>query len=866
MADGSLPQDSPASMDGHTPLDPEDGVRMTGNIRERYTDSGLPVINQYIRGPMVGKGQHGDVYLAWDLLNDRQPVAIKAVRRKNPRAEKMKKLRRPSNIPSSPHLPLTERLSSTEQKIRKEIAIMKKLRHAHIVRLLEVIDDKLYSRIFMVMEFLGGGEVKWRNRNGRPVLRVDQSRRIIRDVILGLEYLHYQGIIHRDIKPANLMYTSDRRTVKITDFGVSHFSYAQRLASAGQRNLSVTGDSTDDPVLMDESDLSRTAGTPAFMAPEVIYDIGTMSADGATSVTPLTPPKRAISKAIDVWALGVTLYCLLFGTTPFFDEDMNEYPVYQMICNQDWDLPPTMGSDQVESGPRHAPRTKHDTQGNVVVRLLERLLEKDAEKRITLEQVKRCSWFLRDIPNADAWLRETSPSNEEQVRVTDDDASDAMSDVRFRWTRRLTRPISYLWKTVRTQRSFRSKQDDDEEELNRVGLRSAPHVLVGRAKTVSARPSTSAGPHKTRRLAPIVPEYNNQSSPDVVSHIRSRSIERYPTTRHQSVQIAGSFGKARRGSETLLVPRSRNVVPASPQSGYSAHSASPTSSSLGDQDSPYSEKKPVEEPSRNRFSLSSWIPAGLRASRNTTYNGPAPHEASTSASLPVSSSPSPRAAHRGTRSPVADLYARRSEEAFAVRQKNTSERVSESLTAARRASSWGETADYARHSEDVTSIHSADQWETSGVDKEVMNLGAGGVLLNEPIHPAASAIRLVTPGVPQPLTPIHPQTERVFCEAADPVPHDLIRQVQAHPRSRTTSPLTQEVYSLNDRYQDYEDDSSSFFDRNSDDDERPPLNTSQLYNEEDDESDDDAIPLEVRRRRPSVSVTLASPPPDSSEE
>lgn len=39
-----------------------------------------------------------------------------------------------------------------------------------------------------VMEFLGGGEIKWRDSDSNPVLRVDQSRRICRDVILGLEY------------------------------------------------------------------------------------------------------------------------------------------------------------------------------------------------------------------------------------------------------------------------------------------------------------------------------------------------------------------------------------------------------------------------------------------------------------------------------------------------------------------------------------------------------------------------------------------------------------------------------------------------------------------------------------------------------
>ena len=87
---------------------------------------------------------------------------------------------------------------------------MKLCRHPHVVRLLEVIDDKSYQKVYMgqfysllcaaslplcqvpdsitVMEFLGGGEIKWRDSNSSPVLRVDQSRRICRDVILSLEY------------------------------------------------------------------------------------------------------------------------------------------------------------------------------------------------------------------------------------------------------------------------------------------------------------------------------------------------------------------------------------------------------------------------------------------------------------------------------------------------------------------------------------------------------------------------------------------------------------------------------------------------------------------------------------------------------
>lgn len=56
---------------------------------------------------------------------------------------------RKRTIPATPHLPLTDALGSTEHKIRKEIAIMKKCRHPHVVRLLEVIDDALNEKIYM---------------------------------------------------------------------------------------------------------------------------------------------------------------------------------------------------------------------------------------------------------------------------------------------------------------------------------------------------------------------------------------------------------------------------------------------------------------------------------------------------------------------------------------------------------------------------------------------------------------------------------------------------------------------------------------------------------------------------------------------
>uniref|UniRef100_A0A8C7K6P7 Calcium/calmodulin-dependent protein kinase kinase 1, alpha b n=1 Tax=Oncorhynchus kisutch TaxID=8019 RepID=A0A8C7K6P7_ONCKI len=156
------------------------------------------------------------------------------------------------------------------ERVYQEIAILKKLDHLNIVNLVEVLDDPAEDNLHMAFELMPKG----------PVMEVPsdtpftegQARFYFRDILLGIEYLHYQKIIHRDIKPSNLL-LGDNGHVKIADFGVSNqFEGSDAL-------------------------LSSSAGTPAFMAPE-------MMTDHEQSFT---------GKALDVWAMGITLYCFVYG-------------------------------------------------------------------------------------------------------------------------------------------------------------------------------------------------------------------------------------------------------------------------------------------------------------------------------------------------------------------------------------------------------------------------------------------------------------------------------------------------------------------------------------------------------------------------
>eukprot|EP00257_Ricinus_communis_P027615 XP_025015029.1 SNF1-related protein kinase catalytic subunit alpha KIN10 [Ricinus communis] len=204
----------------------------------------------YKLGKTLGIGSFGKVKIAEHALTGHK-VAIKILNRRKIKNMEM------------------------EEKVRREIKILRLFMHPHIIRLYEVIETS--TDIYVVMEYVKSGELfDYIVEKGR--LQEDEARNFFQQIISGVEYCHRNMVVHRDLKPENLLLDS-KCNVKIADFGLSN-------------------------IMRDGHFLKTSCGSPNYAAPEVISG------------------KLYAGPEVDVWSCGVILYALLCGTLPFDDENI----------------------------------------------------------------------------------------------------------------------------------------------------------------------------------------------------------------------------------------------------------------------------------------------------------------------------------------------------------------------------------------------------------------------------------------------------------------------------------------------------------------------------------------------------------------
>ncbi|KAI7886187.1 kinase-like protein [Lichtheimia hyalospora FSU 10163] len=476
---------------------PPADVVMTNTINKDYDPTtGNKIINRYMIIREIGRGVHGKVKLAEDIESN-ELVAIKIVDKRTRRRQLGYSLLRGNSqnhahgIKKPTELP---QYKENEQKIRREIAILKKCAHPHVVRLREVIDDPASRKIYMALEYMEGGEIEWRDENEMPVLSIDEARSVFRDVVSGLDYLHFQGIIHRDIKPANLLLTNEH-IVKISDFGVSYFNELLAGGDDGIQHQSIESCSRID------RELAETAGTPAFFAPELCCagdmplsptseeDHQSIHSSNDSTHTLGAQNRPRITKAIDVWALGVTLYCLVFGRCPFIAA--TEFELFDLIPTEPLKFP-----DPNEMGFDIDKELKD---------LLTRLLAKNPEERITLEDVKHHPWVIEDLECPEAWWEEADPRRYKTVEVTDEEVTHAVTimDRLRKSIQKLSSSLSNLTHGISRRRS-KSVTSSNAPATPQQQFTTSPHPVIATPSSQPLSPplmhgkpsfSTSSIPH-----------------------------------------------------------------------------------------------------------------------------------------------------------------------------------------------------------------------------------------------------------------------------------------------------------------------------------------------------------------------------------
>ncbi|KAK2766906.1 serine/threonine protein kinase, AGC [Arachnomyces sp. PD_36] len=331
---GLVDQSSGAAVAKSASLSPDDlpkpgQIRDGGaSFRRTYSSNSIKVRNVEV-GPgsfdkvkLIGKGDVGKVYLVREKKSTRL-YAMKVLSKK----EMIKR-----------------------NKIKRALAeqeILATSNHPFIVTLYHSFQSE--DHLYLCMEYCSGGEF-FRALQTRPgkCIPEDDARFYAAEVTAALEYLHLMGFIYRDLKPENILLHQSGH-IMLSDFDLSKQSDPGGAPTMiiGRNGASATSLPTiDTKSCIANFRTNSFVGTEEYIAPEVIKGCGHTS-------------------AVDWWTLGILIYEMLFGTTPFKGKNRNA--TFANILRDEVPFPEQSGSPQVS---------------NLCKSLIRKLLIKDELRRL----------------------------------------------------------------------------------------------------------------------------------------------------------------------------------------------------------------------------------------------------------------------------------------------------------------------------------------------------------------------------------------------------------------------------------------------------------------------------------------------------
>ncbi|XP_026702241.1 ribosomal protein S6 kinase alpha-2 isoform X1 [Athene cunicularia] len=208
--------------------------------------------------------------------------------------------------------------------------------HPNIITLKDVYDDGKY--VYLVMELMRGGELLDRILRQKCFSEREASA-VLCTITRTVDYLHSQGVVHRDLKPSNILYMDESGnpdSIRICDFG-----FAKQLRA--------------------ENGLLMTpCYTANFVAPEVLK-------------------RQGYDAACDIWSLGILLYTMLAGFTPF--------------ANGPDDTPEEILA-RIGSGKYALTGGNWDSVSDTAKDIVSKMLHVDPHQRLTAVQVLRHPWIV----------------------------------------------------------------------------------------------------------------------------------------------------------------------------------------------------------------------------------------------------------------------------------------------------------------------------------------------------------------------------------------------------------------------------------------------------------------------------------------